>query len=127
MHITDKQRYIAIGVIVIIIVWLLFFHHKPKPVHAIPNNEIIKAAIDSAIVPIQKRNDSLLRENDSLHRLYDGTQQRNRDLLSLISKEHNARFTLKKLYDEKISAVDKFTPADIDSFITNRYLHKQRR
>ena len=128
MKITDTQiKYCAVGVIVIIIIWLLFFHHKNKPIAPQPNKDVIQAAIDSAIVPIQKRNDSLLRENDSLHRLFNGTQDRNKELMALIAKEHNARFTLKKQYDEKINAVDQFTAADIDSFVTNRYLNKQRR
>lgn len=121
----NKVAIIALSASVIIpLLLVLLFHHPHPPVHKPSSSDIIKEAIDSAIAPLKRDNDSLLRENDSLHHLYIGIQQRNTELRADIVRSHNSIGIIQKYYNEKISSVDRYSPADIDSFLSNRYLHK---
>ncbi len=121
----NKVIIIAIAASIIIpLLLVLLFHHPRPPEHKPSSDDIIKEAIDSAIAPLKRDNDSLLRENDSLHHLYIGIQQRNSELRAQVIRSNNSIGLIQKYYNEKISAVDRYNPADIDSFLSNRYLHK---
>lgn len=121
----NKIIIIALVASVILPILLVLVFHKKTPTIIKPSSsQVIKAAIDSAIAPLKRENDSLLRENDSLHHLYIEIQKRNTELKAQIIESRNSIGIIQKYYNEKISSVDRFTPANIDSFVSNRYLHR---
>lgn len=118
---TNKIIIVIAGAVLIVLAAYFIFHKSQPEPQPVTIDDKIKEAIDSATAPLKRENDSLLIVNSQLEELNIDQQKQTDSLLNKIEESKNTILQIKKKYNEKLSAVKSFTPADIQSFLTNRY------
>jgi uncharacterized protein HemX len=110
--------YVIIGVLLVIGIWYYVATRPPKiNQQTIEKNEILEKSVDSLL---QKNKELETRTVELENKVKEQNSKVDKNNVQ-IQKNNTELDKLKKQYNEKINAVDNYTPSDIDSFFTNRY------
>lgn len=114
-----KTILITISSVIIVTILLIIFLHKPRPVPLTPQ-DIIKQAVDSAIIPIQRDIIRLQNTNDSLSTVIKSRQYRDVQRDKNILNNNNDIDQINKKLNEETNNTKHYNGANIDSFIRTR-------
>lgn len=110
--------YVIIGLALGIGIWY-YIATRPPAINkeTIEKNEVLQKTVDSLL----ERNKDYEEKNLELEKKVQEVNARVDKNNTQIQKNNTELDKIKKQFNEKINAVDNYTPSDIDSFFTNRY------
>lgn len=110
--------YVILGILLAIGIWYYIATRPPKiNQETTEKNEVLQKSIDSLLL----KNKDLEARTIELEKKVDEQNAKVEKNNAQIQKNLTELDKIKKQYNEKINAVDNYTPSDIDSFFTNRY------
>ena len=110
--------YVILGLALAIGIWY-YIATRPPAINneTTEKNEVLQKSVDSLL----ERNKALEERTAVLEQMVTEQNAKVEKNNTQIQKNLTELDKIKKQFNEKITAVDNYTPSDIDSFFTNRY------
>ncbi len=121
----DFQRKIIIAQVVItslvLIIFFGFIIRDMKTRSAIIDENKIREKMDSIVEPLRKENARLVSDNADLYIEIKALKKEDTAILSRIHESNQNMKQITKKYNEKISAIDRLSNAELVDFFSDRY------
>ena len=112
---SSREKNIVFIAVLILIAWLVYIFSYKQPDYIDDHNNKIEV-LDLKVDSLSKVNEGLTLKIDSLNNQINNLDRQ-------IGLKDNRIKTLKKVTNEKVSAVDSFNNDELERFFTDRYRH----